>query len=184
MWAPLRNTIRKAAVAAANLVIREGEDETTASTTVGARVRGRLRRMTLDAPAKMAISLSAQRLARMAARALPDRGLGRLARGLARRPLAASGVALFAFDAARDGVRLGRGHITSQEFVERASGNALGLASSAGGAVVGGALGGLVIPVVGAPIGSFVGGMVAGVGGDAAGRRLARRVTGRGSRAA
>ena len=179
MWEPLRSTVRKTAVAVASFVTREADREPGEEGSIRERVRQRFNGMSFDASARLALSLSAQSLARWGARTLPNRGLGRLARGLASRPLAAAGVALFAFDAARDGVRLSRGGISGREFVERSSGNALGIASSAGGAVVGGAIGGVVVPVVGAPIGSVLGGMVGGIGGDAVGRGLARTVVGK-----
>ncbi|MFH1808727.1 MAG: hypothetical protein ABIJ09_08275 [Pseudomonadota bacterium] len=88
------------------------------------------------------------------------------------------GVALFAFDAVKDGLSLGRGDIDSAEFFERSSGNAASLAASSGGAVFGGAVGGVLLPVAGAPVGALLGSVLAGLGGDAAGRILAKKITG------
>ena len=179
----LRQAMNKASMAAGNVLSRERDREPGQGDGPKERGRQRLQAMVRDSATKLAISQGAQRMARWAARRLPEKGLGKLAHKLAPRPLASAGVALFAFDAARDGLRLARGQIDSAEMFVRSSGNAAGLTASAGGAVVGGAVGGMLLPVVGAPLGSLLGSMAAGVGGDAAGRHLAVKITARGQEA-
>jgi hypothetical protein len=173
----LRDSVQRAAMAAANLVSRELDREPSDGDTVSQRAQDRARGVAFDLAAKLTLSHSAQELARAGARRLPQQGIGRAFGVLAKRPAAAAGVALFTYDAVRDTVRLSRGDIDSNEFVERASGNAFGLGCAAGGAFVGAALGAVVIPIVGAPLGGFVGGMIGGIGGDATGRTLARQVS-------
>jgi hypothetical protein len=170
--------VRKAAVATSSAVIVEIGHAIHRSEPVLQRLREGAVDLASNLATKLAISEGAQALARTAARRLPDVGAGRLARTLAVRPRWASGVALFTYDAVRDGLRLGRGDIDSAEFFVRSSANAASLAASSGGAVLGGALGGLLLPVAGAPLGAFAGSLLAGVGGDAAGRALAVQVTG------
>lgn len=170
--------VRRAAVATASTVIVEVGNAIHASEPVAQRLREGAVELVSNLAAKLAVSQGAQALARTAARRMPNVGAGRLARQLAQRPMWASGVALFTYDAVRDGLRLGRGDIDSAEFFVRASASATSLAASSGGAVLGGALGGVLVPVVGAPLGAFAGSLLAGVGGDAAGRAFAVKVTG------
>ena len=93
---------------------------------------------------------------------------------LAKRPLVSAGAALFAFDAARDGLRLARGTIDGKEFAQRMGGNGVGLVGAAGGAWVGSIVGTFAMPVVGTMVGSVIGGVVGGIGGDTYGRHKIR----------
>jgi phage tail tape-measure protein len=97
---------------------------------------------------------------------------------LGKRPAVAAGAALFAFDTARDGVRLARGSIDKEEFAQRLGGNGVGLVGAAGGAWVGSMVGTLAMPVIGTMVGSVIGGVVGGIGGDTYGRKKVRDLLG------
>ncbi len=180
----IRDVVMSASVAAGNVASRE-RDRDLATThddgrpkALGDRARGRVQAIVGESVAKVVVSQSAHLGAKELAKRLSGETLKRIFGAIGKRPVAAAGAALFAFDAARDGLRLAKGDIDSTEFAERMGGNGVGLVGAAGGAWVGSFIGTLAMPVIGTAIGSVLGGVVGGIGGDTYGRKKVRDIMG------
>lgn len=180
----IKDLITSASVAVGNVASRERDREAGLTHEDGRplpfseRARGRVQALVSEGVAKVGVSQTAFLGARELARRVGNDTAKKVFGALAKRPAAAAGAALFVFDAARDGVRLARGHIDGAEFAERLGGNAAGIAGSAVGAQVGSFVGTLAMPVIGTVVGSVVGGVVGGIGGDTYGRRKVRSMVG------
>lgn len=180
----IRDLVMSASVAVGNVASRErdrsaeGDEADGRPRAFSERARGRVQAMVTEGVAKVTVSQTAFLGARELAKRVGSDSARKVFGALAKRPTAAAGTALFAFDAARDGIRLARGEIESRQFAERVGGNAAGLAGAAVGAQVGAFVGTLAMPLVGTAVGSVVGGVVGGVGGDTYGRRKVRNIVG------
>lgn len=180
----IRDLVMSASVAVGNVASRERDRSAAAEGEDGrprafsARARGRVQAMVTEGVAKVTVSQTAFLGARELAKRVGNETAKKVFGALAQRPTAAAGSALFAFDAARDGIRLARGEIEAKQFAERLGGNAAGIAGAAVGAQVGAFVGTLAMPLVGTAVGSVVGGVIGGVGGDTYGRRKVRSIVG------
>lgn len=180
----IKDIVMSASVAVGNVASRERDRDVETTYADGRprpmaeRAEGRMRSIVTEGTAKLVVSQTAHVGAKELAKRVSQEGLKKVLCQLAKRPAAAAGSALFAFDVARDGFRFARGRIDAGEFAERVGGNAVGLAGAAGGAYIGSFLGTLAIPVVGTAVGSLVGGVIGGIGGDTYGRRKVRDVLG------
>lgn len=180
----IKDFVVSASVAAGNVASRERDRDTHARhgdgrpRPVEERARGRVKAVVREGTAKLVVSQTAHLGAKELAKRIGHDALKKIFGALAKRPAAAAGSALFAFDVARDGARFAKGSIDKDEFAERVGGNAVGLAGAAGGAYVGSFLGTMAIPIVGTAVGSVVGGVVGGIGGDTFGRRKVRNLLG------
>lgn len=178
----LKDIVMSASVAVGNVASRERDrdletkHEDGRPKALGERARGRVQAMVGEGTAKVVVSQTAHFGAKELAKRVGNETLKKVFGQLAKRPVVAAGAALFAFDAARDGVRLARGRIDSKEFAERVGGNGVGLVGSAAGAYVGSIVGTFAMPVVGTMVGSVVGGVIGGIGGDTYGRKKVREV--------
>lgn len=180
----IRDLMVSASVAAGNVASRERDREPHPTDSDGRprpiseRAKGRVQTVVTESTAKLVVSQTAHFGAKEIAKRVKGDVTKRVFGLLAKSPAASAGVALFAFDAARDGLRLAKGHIDGQEFAERMGGNAVGMASAAGGSYVGALVGTMAMPVVGTVIGSLAGGVIGGIGGDTYGRRKVRSLIG------
>lgn len=180
----VRDVVMSASVAVGNVASRERDrhletrHEDGRPKALGERASGRVQALLGEGVAKVAVSQGAHLGAKELAKRVGNETLKRVFGQLAKRPVAAASAALFAFDTARDGLRLARGTIDGQEFAERMGGNGIGLAGAAGGAWVGSIVGTFAMPVVGTAIGSVVGGVLGGIGGDTYGRTKVRGLFG------
>ena len=172
----IKDIFAKAVLATSNTVQQTarqfGDDDSELRSTM----REHMQRLRQDLSANLLVSHSAQAVARWGAKKIAPKGIGRAVHGLARRPILASGLALWTFDAVGDGLKYRRGDLSLDELFLRSSANAGGLAASAGGTVLGGVIGGLILPVLGAPIGGLVGGVAASGGGAHFGRELGKKM--------
>jgi hypothetical protein len=181
----IKDIVMSASVAAGNVASRERDRELETThedgrpKALGERAKQRMNAMIGEGATKVIVSQTAHIGAKEIAKRVSQETLKRVFGALAKRPTVAAGAALFAFDTARDGVRLARGSIDGKEFAERLGGNGVGLVGAAGGAYVGSFVGTLAMPVVGTFIGSVIGGVVGGIGGDTYGRRTVRSWVGR-----
>lgn len=182
----VKDLLVAASVAAGNVASRERDrapsatDDDGRPRPISERVAGRTQALWTEGTAKLAVSQTAHLGAREAAKRVNQEVLKKVFGTLAKSPATSAGAALFLFDAARDGVRLARGHIGGGEFAERMGGNAVGMAGAAGGAYVGSFVGTLAMPIVGTAVGGVIGGVIGGVGGDTYGRRKIRSLIGEG----
>jgi hypothetical protein len=180
----IRDLMMSASVAVGNVASRERDREGLTAhddgrpRPLGERARGRVQAFAREGAAKLAVSQTAHFGAKEAAKRVANETAKKVLGAFAKRPAAAAGVALFAFDTARDSYRLARGRIDTPEFAERVGGNAAGLAGASAGAHVGALVGTLAMPVVGTIAGSVIGGVVGGIGGDTYGRRKVRNLLG------
>jgi hypothetical protein len=181
----IKDIVMSASVAAGNVASRERDRELETThddgrpKALGERAKQRMNAMIGEGAAKVVVSQTAHLGAKEIAKRVSKEGLKRVFGALAKRPAVAAGAALFAFDAARDGVRFARGSIDGGEFAERVGGNGVGIVGAAGGAWVGSFVGTLAMPVIGTMVGSVIGGVIGGIGGDTYGRRKVRQLLGR-----
>lgn len=181
----IKDFVVSASVAAGNVASRERDRDTSSRhddgrpRPVAERAQGRMKSIVREGTAKLVVSQTAHLGAKELAKRVGQDTLKKIFGALARRPAAAAGSALFAFDVARDSFRLAKGNIDGGEYAERVGGNAVGIAGAAGGAYVGSLIGTLAMPLVGTAVGSVVGGVVGGIGGDTYGRRRVRSLLGR-----
>jgi phage tail tape-measure protein len=172
----IRDIVMSASVAVGNVASRERDRdmETTHEDgrpkALGERARERVNVFIREGAGKVAVAQAAHFGAAELAKRVGNETLKKVFGQLAKRPIVSAGAALFAFDTARDGLRLARGNIDGREFAQRVGGNTVGLVGSAGGAYLGSVLGTFAMPVVGTMIGSVVGGVIGGIGGDTYGR--------------
>ena len=180
----IKDVVMSASVAVGNAASRERDRdmETTHDDgrpkALGERARARVQAVVREGVGKVIVAETAHLGARELARRVGNETLRRVFGALGKRPIVAASTALFAFDVARDGVRLARGAIGGREFAERVGGNGIGLAGAAGGAWVGSVLGTFAMPVVGTAVGSVIGGVIGGIGWDTYGRAKVREVLG------
>lgn len=142
----------------------------------GEKTKERVEAIIGEGVGRVVVSQTAHLAAKEVSKRVGQETVKRVAKELAKRPALAAGTAFLAFDAARDGVRLGTGKIDKGEFVERMGGHAGGLVGSGGGAVVGAMIGTAAMPVFGTVLGSVVGSVLGGVGGDTYGRHQVRKM--------
>jgi len=180
----VRDVVMAASVAVGNAASRERDrdletvHEDGRPKALGERARQRWNAMVKEGFGKVVVSQTAHFGAKELAKRLSNETAKRVFAELGKRPIVAAGAALFAFDVARDGVRLAKGSIDGREFAERVGGNGVGLVGAAGGAWVGSMVGTLAMPVVGTMVGSVVGGVIGGIGGDTYGRAKVRSLVG------
>ena len=173
----ISDVVMSASVAVGNAASRERDRdmETTHEDgrpkALGERARQRWNAIAQEGVGKVIVSQTAHLGAKELAKRLTNETAKRVFREIGKRPIAAASVALFAFDTARDGVRLARGGIDGREFAERMGGNGAGLVGAAGGAWVGSMVGTLAMPLIGTMVGSVIGGVIGGIGGDTYGRK-------------
>lgn len=172
----VRDVVMSASVAVGNAASRERDrdletvHEDGRPKALGERARQRWNAIAKEGFGKVVVSQTAHLGAKELAKRLTNETAKRVFTELSKRPIVAAGAALFAFDVARDGVRLARGDIDGTEFAERVGGNGVGLVGAAGGAYLGSMLGTFAMPVVGTMVGSVIGGVIGGIGGDTYGR--------------
>jgi hypothetical protein len=182
----VRDVVLSASVAIGNAASRERDrdmetvHEDGRPKALGERAQQRMQAVVREGVGKVIVSQAATFGAKELAKRVGHEAIKRFFGQLAKRPIVAASAAIFAFDSARDGVRLARGDIGGREFAERVGGNSAGLAGAAGGAWVGSMLGTFAMPVVGTMVGSVVGGVVGGIGGDTYGRAKIRELVGAG----
>ena len=140
------------------------------------KTKERIEAVVGEGAARVVVSQTAHLAAKEISKRVGQETVKKIAKELAKRPALAAGTAFLAFDAARDGVRLGKGQIDANEFAERMGGHAGGAVGSGGGAVVGAMLGTAAMPVVGTVVGSVIGSVLGGVGGDTFGRHKVRQM--------
>jgi phage tail tape-measure protein len=180
----IKDVVMSASVAIGNAASRERDREMETvhedgrPKALGERARQRWSAMVGEGFGKVVVSQTAHLDAKELAKRVGNETAKRIFTEIGKRPLVAASTALFAFDVARDGVRLARGSIDGREFAERVGGNGVGLAGAAGGAWVGSMVGTLAMPVVGTMVGSVIGGVIGGIGGDTYGRAKVRSVLG------
>ena len=180
----VRDVVMSASVAMGNAASRERDrdletvHEEGRPKALGERARQRWNAIAKEGVGKIVVSQGAHFGAKELAKRLSNETAKRIFREIGKRPIIAAGGALFAFDVARDGYRLARGHIDSSEFAERVGGNGVGLVGAAGGAYIGSMLGTFAMPVVGTMVGSVIGGVIGGIGGDTYGRTKVARLLG------
>jgi hypothetical protein len=178
----LKDVVMSASVAVGNTASRERDrdletkHEDGRPKALGDRARHRVQAMVGEGTAKVVVAETAHFGAKELAKRVGNETLKKVFGQLAKRPVVAAGAALFAFDAARDGLRLARGKIDTKEFAERMGGNGVGLVGSAAGAYVGSIVGTFAMPIVGTMVGSVVGGVIGGIGGDTYGRKKVRSI--------
>jgi hypothetical protein len=173
----LKDTVVHGAMAVGNLVAGE-RSRPEGKGRLDERIKQRVQDMAADGAAKTATSVAAPHAARELAKRAGVGVVGRVAAGLAARPLVAAGAALWVYDAVSDGVRVARGTLKPSQAVEHLTGSASGLAGGAGGAYAGAVLGSMLIPVpvVGTLVGMLLGGVAGSVAADGVGRAAVRRV--------
>ncbi|MEW5848485.1 MAG: hypothetical protein AB2A00_06705 [Myxococcota bacterium] len=173
----LKDTLLQGGLAVGNLVATE-RDRPAQKGSIPERAQKRVRAVVTDGATKTAVSVGAPHAAREVARRAGENLLGKVAAGLARRPLVAAGAALLAVDAVREGARVVKGQIKPSEALTRLGGHATGLVGGAGGGYAGAALGSVLIPVpvVGTLAGGLIGSVVGSVAGDLAGRTAVQKV--------
>ena len=121
----VKDLLVAASVAAGNVASRERDrapsatDDDGRPRPISERVAGRTQALWTEGTAKLAVSQTAHLGAREAAKRVNQEVLKKVFGTLAKSPATSAGAALFLFDAARDGVRLARGHIGGGEFAER-----------------------------------------------------------------
>ncbi len=180
----IRDVVMSASVAVGNAASRERDrdmetvHEDGRPKALGERARQRWNAIAKEGVGKVIVSQTAHLGAKELAKRITNETVKRVFKEIGKRPIAAASVALFAFDGARDGVRLAKGDIDGKEFAERLGGNGIGLVGAAGGAWVGSLVGTLAMPVVGTMVGSVIGGVIGGIGGDTYGRAKVRSVLG------
>lgn len=178
------DVVMSASVAVGNAASRERDRdmETTHEDgrpkALGERARQRWNAIAKEGFGKIVVSQTAHLGAKEIAKRVSNETVKRVFKEIGKRPIAAASVALFAFDTARDGIRLAKGDIDGKDFAERVGGNGAGLAGAAGGAWVGSMVGTLAMPLVGTMVGSVIGGVIGGIGGDTYGRAKVRSVLG------
>lgn len=176
----LKDIVMSASVAVGNVASRERDrdletkHEDGRPKALGDRARSRVQAMVGEGVAKVVVAETAHLGAKELAKRVGQETLKKIFGQLAKRPVVAAGAAIFAFDTARDGVRLARGKIDSKEFAERMGGNGAGLVGASAGAYVGSIVGTFAMPIVGTAVGSVVGGVIGGIGGDTYGRKKVR----------
>lgn len=180
----IRDVVMSASVAVGNAASRERDRdmETTHEDgrpkALGERARQRWNAIAKEGFGKVLVSQTAHLGAKEIAKRVSNETVKRIFGEIGKRPIAAASVALFAFDSARDGIRLAKGDIDGKDFAERVGGNGVGLVGAAGGAWVGSMVGTLAMPVVGTMVGSVIGGVIGGIGGDTYGRAKVRSMLG------
>ena len=172
----IKDIFTKAVMAASNTVQQSARQLADDDSELRSGLREHVQRVRQDLSANLLVSHSAQAVARWGAKKVAPRGLGRAVHTLARRPILASGLALWSFDAIGDGLKYRRGDLPLDELFLRSSANAGGLAASAGGTALGAILGGLLLPVIGAPVGGLLGGVAASGAGAQVGRGLGKKL--------
>jgi hypothetical protein len=183
----IKDVVMSASVAIGNAASRERDRELETvhddgrPKALGERARQRWNAMIGEGFGKVVVSQTAHLGAKELAKRVGNETAKRVFTEIGKRPIVAASTALFAFDVARDGVRLAKGSIDGREFAERVGGNGVGLVGAAGGAWVGSMLGTFAMPVVGTAVGSVIGGVIGGIGGDTYGRAKVRSVMGLGN---
>ena len=125
----VRDVVMSASVAMGNAASRERDrdletvHEDGRPKALGERARQRWNAIAKEGVGKIVVSQGAHFGAKELAKRLSNETAKRIFREIGKRPIIAAGGALFAFDVARDGYRLARGHIDSSEFAERVGGN-------------------------------------------------------------
>lgn len=173
----IQDTVVNAGMAVGNVVAGE-RDRPDLPGSVDQRIKARAGAVVTDAGAKVTASVAAPHLAREVAKRAADSVVGRVAAGLAARPMVAAGAALLAVDVVRDGVRVASGAMKPSQAVEHLGASATGLVGGAGGAWAGALAGSLLIPVplVGTIVGGLVGSLAGSLAGDQVGRSAMRAV--------
>ena len=172
----LTDLVVQGGLAVGNTVATERDRPASQGTAVQ-RAKRRVRAVVEDGAAKTVVSVGAPLAAREVARRAGAGLIGRVARGLAGKPVAAAGVAILGYDLVRDAARVVAGTMKPSEAIEHVCASATGLAGGAGGGYVGAALGTALIPVpvVGTLVGGVVGSVAGAVAGDVVGRSAARK---------
>jgi hypothetical protein len=180
----ISDVVMSASVAVGNAASRERDrdmetvHEDGRPKALGERARQRWNAIAKEGFGKVVVSQTAHLGAKELAKRLSNETAKRIFTEIGKRPIAAASAALFAFDTARDGVRLVKGDIDGREFAERMGGNGVGLVGAAGGAWVGSMVGTLAMPIIGTMVGSVIGGVIGGIGGDTYGRSKVRSILG------
>ncbi len=180
----ISDVVMSASVAVGNAASRERDrdmetvHEDGRPKALGERARQRWNAIAKEGFGKVVVSQTAHLGAKELAKRLTNETAKRVFKEIGKRPIAAASAALFAFDTARDGLRLAKGDIDGREFAERMGGNGVGLVGAAGGAWVGSMVGTLAMPIVGTMVGSVIGGVIGGIGGDTYGRSKVRSIIG------
>ena len=180
----ISDVVMSASVALGNAASRERDrdmetvHEDGRPKALGERARQRWNAIAKEGFGKVVVSQTAHLGAKELAKRLTNETAKRVFQEIGKRPIAAASAALFAFDTARDGVRLAKGDIDAREFAERMGGNGIGMAGAAGGAWVGSMVGSLAMPIIGTMVGSVIGGVIGGIGGDTYGRSKVRTLWG------
>ncbi|MDP2342506.1 MAG: hypothetical protein Q8O67_16235 [Deltaproteobacteria bacterium] len=180
----ISDVVMSASVAVGNAASRERDrdmetvHEDGRPKALGERARQRWNAIAKEGFGKVVVSQTAHLGAKELAKRLSNETAKRIFKEIGKRPIAAASAALFAFDTARDGVRLVKGDIDGREFAERMGGNGVGLVGAAGGAWVGSMVGTLAMPIIGTMVGSVIGGVIGGIGGDTYGRSKVRSILG------
>lgn len=173
----IKDAVVNAGMAVGNVVSGE-RDRPDLKGSMDQRIKQRASAVAGDATAKMATSVAAPHVAREVAKRAADSVVGRVAAGLAARPMVAAGAALLAVDAVRDGVRVVKGDMKPSAALEHLGASATGLVGGAGGAWAGALAGTLLIPVpvVGSVVGGLLGSVAGSLAGDQVGRSALRQV--------
>jgi hypothetical protein len=176
----LTNLVVQGGLAVGNTVATERDRPPGDQGTAVQRAKRRVRAVVGDGTAKTVVGVGAPLAAKEVARWAGAGLIGRVARGLAGKPVAAAGVAILAVDVVRDVARVVSGEMRPSQAIEHVCASATGLAGGAGGGYAGAALGTALIPVplVGTVVGGVVGSVAGALAGDAVGRSAARKVLG------
>jgi phage tail tape-measure protein len=180
----IKDVVMSASVAIGNTASRERDRELETvhedgrPKALGERARQRWNAMIGEGFGKVVVAQTAHLGAKELAKRVGNETAKRIFTEIGKRPIVAASGALFAFDVARDGLRLAKGSIDGREFAERVGGNGVGLVGAAGGAWVGSMLGTFAMPIVGTAVGSVIGGVIGGIGGDTWGRAKVRSIIG------
>jgi hypothetical protein len=180
----IKDVVMSASVAIGNTASRERDRELETvhedgrPKALGERARQRWNAMIGEVFGKVVVAQTAHLGAKELAKRVGNETAKRIFTEIGKRPIVAASGALFAFDVARDGLRLAKGSIDGREFAERVGGNGVGLVGAAGGAWVGSMLGTFAMPIVGTAVGSVIGGVIGGIGGDTWGRAKVRSIIG------
>ena len=180
----IKDVVIQGGMAVGNLVAGES-DRPKQEGSVEERVKKRVRAVAGDGVTKTAASVGAPHAAREIAKRVGQGVIGRVAAGLAARPMVAAGAALFAVDVVKDTARVIKGDMKPSHAMEHLGGSATGIVGGAGGAYAGAILGTVLIPVpfVGAIVGSLAGSVAGSLAGDSVGRTAIRKALGNDTKA-
>lgn len=175
----IKDVVIQGGMAVGNLVAGEA-DRPKQKGDVQERVKKRVRAVATDGVTKTAASVGAPHAAREIAKRVGEGVIGKVASGLAARPMVAAGAALFVVDVVKDTSRVMKGEMKPSQAVEHLGGSATGIVGGAGGAYAGAILGSVLIPVpiVGAVVGSLAGSVAGSLAGDKVGRTAVQKVLG------